>query len=179
MQTFQSHTASYPTLSLLNALQRQSPGRIVLIKGLPGHFTPGRLFKILNRSYQLVKEPVNRVDEYGKEQAIGPVFKLRDGQTNFSSFLVRFQTVSSAMMLIRRWHRTVFNSRDEEKFTASTEQGKVDENDEMDEKGLRVESRSRAGQSGERDTNSNWSPRGNDLQPEDELSRIVDAYLMY
>lgn len=180
-QSDRALTSNYPVVSLLYALQRGSPGRVVLIKGLPAHFTSGRLEKVLSRSYPLATEPVVRVNEHGIESDLGPVTQIRDmasQSNNFSTFFVRFQTVSGAMMLIRRWHRIVWNTRDEERFKYNKLRTSVDE-DDVDEESLSSGSKSGSGQGGERNVNSNWSPREDNRQPEDELSRIVDALLMY
>ncbi|PWN93413.1 hypothetical protein FA10DRAFT_283058 [Acaromyces ingoldii] len=50
--------ATSPRVALLYELQSQSPGRVVLIQGLPRAMDADRLFRILSRDYQLATDRI-------------------------------------------------------------------------------------------------------------------------
>lgn len=127
-------------MALLYELQSQSPGRVVLIQGLPRAMDADRLFRILSRDYQLAPDRIEiDLQRYNVEETeasmegqrpstVGAIVKLQEADDSpyFSTFFVRLQSVSDAMRLVRGWHRSVWNHRrrlaqDQERLGPSTE----------------------------------------------------------
>lgn len=100
--------------NILAQAQRESPGRVVLLKGLPYHVTVERLTRMLRPSYQLANDVADTpktasVDiRSEKDRNLHAVIRVgratRDEFT--SSFLVKLQTVSDTMRLVRNWHKS-------------------------------------------------------------------------
>lgn len=105
------------SVALLEQMQKRSPGRVVMLKGLPAHITPERLERILHRSYDLATDKIQWQPKlrpssapWDKKQGtrtLGAVVQLRNltPVEATASFLVRLETVSDAMRLVRKWHR--------------------------------------------------------------------------
>jgi hypothetical protein len=117
-----------PLVRLLSLFQRQSPGRVVLLRGLPQMQQAYYIERLLSRHYSLARDTVPWTHVDGITRDLGPVVKLVDimGRSLFnSSFLVRLATVSDAVMLVRRWHRSAFTNKDgllREQWTNSDEE---------------------------------------------------------
>lgn len=127
-------------MALLYELQCQSPGRVVLIQGLPRAMDADRLYRILMRDYQLAPDRIEiDLQKYNAEETeasmeergpstVGAIVKLQEADEfpYFSTFFIRLQSVSDAMRLVRGWHRSVWNHRrrilqDQERLGPSTE----------------------------------------------------------
>lgn len=102
-----------PPIKLLRQAQKESPGRVVLLKGLPSHLTEARLTRILRSTYLLADDYTHTAKannanvRSNQEQEMPSVIRIRNltPVESTSSFLVRLRTVSDAMRLVRKWHR--------------------------------------------------------------------------
>jgi hypothetical protein len=102
-------------------MQQNSPGQVVLLKGLPG-MTEQRSERLLSRSYSLSRIELvmpsssghrsNKSNSPSDTSIVGATVKLRNltPTTATSSFMVRLETVSDAMRLVRKWHRQPWES---------------------------------------------------------------------
>lgn len=171
---------------MLAAVQRQALGRVVRIRGLPYHISAERLEKILGRYYQLAPDTVQWSDQRGTVHHLGAIVKLHDvyDQPMASSFLVRLQTVSDAMMLVRRWHRAAWNANMSTNVSlfGENEAGEVEredmDNDDGDNKALHGDT--------EEPLPEKWktrlhraSERKQETRPHLEVRHIIDAHIMH
>jgi hypothetical protein len=165
-------------------MQQQSPGRVVMIKGLPSSFTRQRVEKILSRSYALATETKTYIDEEGNKVPMPAVFEIKDisgqGENYATNFLVQLQTVSSAMTLVRRWHRSVWRNKELEK-------SKYDQNEqqslrsEFDEDAADDEEDLAGNNNAAKRIDNRYSLRTYDEHQSDSTPppRVLDAILMY
>lgn len=95
------------------------PMHSVLLRNIPFHTTADKLTKKLQRSYSLAPTKNTQLVSWhltnmlGYEMPKGPwdsIVKIphQDPESTSAWFLVRLQSVSEAMRLVRSWHRTRF-----------------------------------------------------------------------
>jgi hypothetical protein len=174
----------HPLVKRLYEMQQQSPGRIVMIKGLPTHFSRARVEKILSRSYALATETKTFTDDQGEKVVIPPVFEIKDitglGENYATNFLVQLQTVSSAMMLVRRWHRSVWRSKEQEKNKYDRDQT-LSLREDINEEDAANDEESSANYQHDTTVIRNWQDRVRPSEPHVPMpgARVLDAYLMY
>lgn len=156
-----------------------------MLRGIPAHIDPARMEKILSLSYSLATNIGTTTDEEGREISLPAIYELRDatsqGQHHSTNFLVRTETVSSATMLVRRWHRRAWHTRDETRQHGHARLYRHSRNsfeeDTFEQRG-QDEYGGRDGWS--RQSRGQSEHHGQDEAPHEiPLKWIVDAYIMY
>jgi hypothetical protein len=160
-----------------------------MLRGLPSNLDANRVERLLHLSYSLATNVGTTTDEDGRDISLPAVCDLRDipggqDQNVAPTFLVRMETVSSANLLVRRWHRTVWHTKEEamrQDHARTSGQGQSwgmldDEN---------VEQNRHEEYSERDDWNSRIRNRHSEYHDQDEsqyeapLRCVVDAYIMY
>lgn len=164
-------------------MQRLSPGRVVCLRGLPPHVTPQRLERVLGLNYRLsAPGEVDAGDgsRNSKGSKRGKGKKLESTQTRPSydartygpveripvyspeqlsdTYLVRLETVSEAMRLVRRWHRSVWRNRayDRGSEDAARNGSDIVDDADLDEPHAGDEAAARDGEASLLDERSPW-----------------------
>jgi len=142
VQTSEDIGDASPVVELLSHLQKQSPGRVVLLRGLPARMNTPLLTRVLSRRYQLAQDAVPWVNAAGHSTEYGPVVKLVElaiAHHHFtSSFFVRLASVTDATSLVRKWHQTAYDLRfgqTRERFSSDEELRSENEDVEEDLEG--------------------------------------------
>lgn len=156
--------------------------------GLPSHVTSDRLRAILGRPYRLAQDkasisllnqrtidstnrPLVEVGSIVRVSPHGYVSERYETLPQSSSFLIRLETVSDAMRLVRQWHRTVWRSHSQRELQRQLDM----QSDSLHE---------HSEDEGELDTPQPWvrtmtSAGLGDANSTEKVQSIIDAHILH
>ncbi|MCO5565623.1 hypothetical protein L7F22_019297 [Adiantum nelumboides] len=165
------------SVKMLREAQKQSPGRVVLLKGLPYHLEADRLLRIIRPTYPLADdfEQIRRERSKNQEHSLLPVIKIRHVTPveSTSSFLVRFRTVSDALRFVRRWHKSSWDNSSG--LTRLTTEKENEKKKRQDSKGLNEQYKDDF----EHENEDSAETQESKVEKLWKIPLIIDAILMY